>query len=123
MEQEADFKEVGTQFIVTFKRKHFEEVEEGDREKVGEKVGEKGVERKIEGWSERWYERWSELNENQRKILISIKNKPSISKTELAGKIGINPSAIQKNLGTLKKKGFLKRVGPARGGHWEVVEE
>jgi ATP-dependent DNA helicase RecG len=45
MKQDADFKEIGTQFIVTFKRKHFEEGEE--------KVGEKRVER----WSERWSEK------------------------------------------------------------------
>lgn len=109
-EPDADFKEVGTQFIITFKRKYLE-----DEEGVGEK--------EVEKWSERWSERWSELTENQRKILISIKNKPSISKTELAGKIGINPSAVQKNLGTLKKKGFLRRVGSARGGHWEVLEK
>ena len=83
----------------------------------------KGVEREVEKEVEGWSERLSELNENQRKILNSIKNKPSISKTELAGKIGINPSAIQKNLGTLKKKGFLRRVGPARGGHWEILEK
>ncbi|MCQ1535567.1 winged helix-turn-helix transcriptional regulator [Methanosarcina sp. KYL-1] len=111
MEQDADFKEIGTQFIVTFKRKYFEESEE----KVEEK--------KVEGWSERWSERWSEINESQRKILILVQNNPAIAKTELADKLGINPSAVQKNLNTLKKKGFLKRVGPARGGHWQIIEE
>jgi len=107
MEPDADFKEVGTQFIVTFKRRHCEE----SKEKVEEK------------WSERWSERWSEINESQRSILVLVQTNPSISKTELAEKIGINPSAVQKNLSTLKKKGFLRRVGPARGGHWEVIEE
>ncbi len=107
MEHDADFKEVGTQFIVTFKRRYFEE----SKEKVEEK------------WSERWSERWSEINESQRSILFLVQTNPSISKTELAEKIGINPSAVQKNLSTLKKKGFLRRVGPARGGHWEIIEE
>ncbi|MDD3042334.1 MAG: winged helix-turn-helix transcriptional regulator [Methanosarcinaceae archaeon] len=74
------------------------------------------------GGKERWSERWSEINESQSKILFLVQNHPAISKTELANQLGINPSVVQKNLNTLKKKGFLKRVGPARGGHWEIIE-
>ena len=37
--------------------------------------------------------------------------------------IGIRISSIDKNIQTLKKKGFLRRVGSARGGHWEVLEK
>jgi len=25
-------------------------------------------------------------------------------------------------LASLKEKGILKRIGPAKGGHWEIVE-
>ena len=46
MEQDADFKEVGTQFIVTFKRKHFEEGEEKAGER-GRKGGRKGGRRVV----------------------------------------------------------------------------
>ncbi|HIH75263.1 MAG TPA: MarR family transcriptional regulator [Methanosarcina sp.] len=84
---------------------------------------EKYFEESKEKVEEKWSERWSEINENQRSILFLVQTTPSISKTELAEKIGINPSAVQKNLSTLKKKGLLRRVGSARGGHWEVIEQ
>ena len=35
---------------------------------------------------------------------------------------GIRTTAIDKNIVQLKKKGLLKRVGPPKGGHWEVVK-
>lgn len=106
-EPETDFKEVGAQFIVTFSRKHID------------KVSEKAAER----WSDRWSDRWSEITENQRKIVNLIQKNPSISRKEISDKLKINQSAIQKHLETLKKKGFLKRVGSARGGYWELIEE
>ena len=28
---------------------------------------------------------------------------------------------VKEYLEKLKKKGFLKRIGPAKGGHWEVI--
>jgi len=54
--------------------------------------------------------------------LKTIINNPNISRKELSNSIGINQSAIQKHLDTLKKKGLLKRIGPDKGGHWEVSE-
>ena len=60
------------------------------------------------------------LVENQKKILTFIEENPKISKRELSEKIGISTTAIDKNITTLKKKKIIKRVGPAKGGHWEV---
>jgi ATP-dependent DNA helicase RecG len=102
-EPDTDFREVGTQFIVTFRRKHIEKM------------------RKRE--AERWSERWSEINENQRRILNLIRENPAISRKEISDNLKINQSAIQKHLETLKKKGILKRVSSARGGYWQLIEE
>jgi ATP-dependent DNA helicase RecG len=30
--------------------------------------------------------------------------------------------AVKKHLRNLKQQGFLKRIGPDKGGHWEVVD-
>jgi len=30
---------------------------------------------------------------------------------------------IDKNIETLKKKGLIERVGPEKGGHWEVIRK
>lgn len=55
-------------------------------------------------------------------ILNLISKNPKISREGLSGRIGINPSAVQKHLQKLKKMGLLERIGPAKGGHWEVID-
>lgn len=62
------------------------------------------------------------LVESQRKIVDYMKDNPSIAKKELAEIIGISTTAIDKNIETLKKKGILKRIGPDKGGKWQVTE-
>jgi len=61
------------------------------------------------------------LVESQKKILELAKQNPRISKAELANKIGISTTAIDKNIETLKQKGLIKRIGPDKGGHWEIT--
>ncbi len=56
-------------------------------------------------------------------ILHLIKNDSSISKKEMSETIGIRPSSIDKNIATLKDKRYLRRVGPAKGGHWELIRK
>ena len=51
-----------------------------------------------------------------------IKANPRISKRELSDKVGISTTAIDKNINKLKDKGLLKRIGPDKGGHWEVIK-
>jgi len=72
----------------------------------------------------RWSEKWSEigLTKRQIEILILIKENPKISRRDLSEKLSINPSAVQKHLKKLKEKRVLRRIGPDRGGYWEVVE-
>ena len=63
------------------------------------------------------------LTDNQKMILELIQNNSSISKKEMSETIGIRPSSIDKNIVTLKEKGYLKRLGPAKGGHWEIINK
>ena len=79
--------------------------------KEGKDGSEQLVERLVEG-----------LAENQKMILELIKRESSISKKAMAQAIGISTTAIDKNLTKLKQKGILRRVGPDKGGHWEVVQ-
>ena len=118
------FKEVGKHFIVVFKRKEYEEGSVETVKKTRDKTRDKSLD---DGWYEKryekWYERWSEgLVENQKKILELIMENPYISKKEMAERIGISTTAIDKNIRTLKKKGLLRRIDPAKGGHWEIIE-
>ena len=61
------------------------------------------------------------LVENQILMLYRMKENPHVSKREMAESVGISTTAIDKNIVALKKKGLLRRIGPARGGHWAVV--
>ena len=56
------------------------------------------------------------------KILEEIKKNPSISRDELAEKCGLTSDGIKYNIRKLREKGIIKRVGPDKGGHWEVIE-
>lgn len=54
------------------------------------------------------------------KILQLLKEKPDLSMAELAVLIGKSVSAIERASAKLVKAGELRRIGPAKGGHWEV---
>lgn len=56
------------------------------------------------------------------KILGLIKAKPTISAAEIAQEIGITSRAVEKQIDTLKKAGMIRRIGPAKGGLWEVIK-
>ncbi|MCK5676157.1 MAG: winged helix-turn-helix transcriptional regulator [Verrucomicrobia bacterium] len=56
------------------------------------------------------------------KILRLMRESPSMSAAEVAKAVGISPRAVEKQIASLKGKGQLRRVGPAKGGHWEVVD-
>ncbi|UCE74009.1 MAG: winged helix-turn-helix domain-containing protein [Methanomassiliicoccales archaeon] len=62
------------------------------------------------------------LGENQKRILQLMKADPHITIPKLAEKIGISTTSVENNITKLKKKGLLRRVGPAKGGHWEIIE-
>ncbi|MBU1993426.1 putative DNA binding domain-containing protein [bacterium] len=71
-------------------------------EKVGEKVGEK-------------------FTENQSNIIEQISINPKISAKQLSEIVGISSRKIEENIKKLKEFGVLKRVGGAKGGHWEII--
>jgi ATP-dependent DNA helicase RecG len=54
------------------------------------------------------------------KIIALIKLNPVITTSELAAKTGLSIDGINWNLRKLKKEGALKRIGPDKGGHWNV---
>jgi len=96
------------------------EVEKSDREVEGEVEGE--VE-KTNREVEKQKREVEKLTEHQKMILNLINNNPSVSKKEMSETIGIRASSIDKNITTLKDKSYLRRVGPAKGGHWEIIKE
>lgn len=63
------------------------------------------------------------LVENQKKIIILIKNKPTVTIQELSQSLGISTSAIDKNLKKLKEKNIIRRVGNKKNGGWVIVSK
>ena len=62
------------------------------------------------------------MGETERNILRLIHRNKRVSIREMAREVGISTTAIDKNLTKLKKKGILHRIGPDKGGRWEVVQ-
>jgi len=62
------------------------------------------------------------LTNNQISIVKLIIENKYISKREISNKIGISSTAVDKNISKLKQEKIIIRVGPAKGGHWEVIE-
>jgi ATP-dependent DNA helicase RecG len=40
----------------------------------------------------------------------------------MALKTGLSIRGVEYNLNKLKEEGLIKRIGPAKGGHWEVSD-
>ena len=95
-EPETKFEEVGILFIATFIRKPAKQV-------ISEKNG-------------------GTTQKTTQKILELIKANPTISRKALAAQIGIAADGIKYHLTAMQKKRLLKRIGPDRGGHWEVIK-
>lgn len=88
------FKEVGTHFIVVFER----------AEHVPENVPE-------------------HVPENRPgRILRIIKDNPKITLPVLAKRLDVTEKTVKRDIKKLKAKGMLERVGPDKGGRWEVPE-
>lgn len=100
-EPDARFKEVGTHFIVTFRRKGVPaSVAQEGEEKTVEETGEKTVE----------------------KIQLLIRQNPRITQQELMRQTGLSRRGVEWNLAKLKAKGLLRRIGADKGGYWEVLK-
>jgi len=57
------------------------------------------------------------------KILNEIINNPHTSRREIAEILKLSQDTVKEYLERLKKKEIIKRVGPAKGGYWEVEEK
>lgn len=37
--------------------------------------------------------------------------------------IGIDRSNVWRNMKMMQQQGIIRRVGPDKGGHWEIIEQ
>jgi len=55
------------------------------------------------------------------KIIHALDLNHTMTIAELAKTLGLSTRSIERNLQKLQNEGRLRRIGPARGGYWEVV--
>jgi len=55
------------------------------------------------------------------KILDAIKRDPRVTREQLAEEIRISADGVKYHLRQMQERGLIRRVGPDKGGHWEVV--
>ncbi|MFW5641038.1 MAG: RNA-binding domain-containing protein [Thermodesulfobacteriota bacterium] len=60
------------------------------------------------------------LTDNQADILQNVVQNKYITQQELAERIRITPKNIRNNMEKLKSKGLIRRVGPKKGGYWQI---
>jgi predicted HTH transcriptional regulator len=60
---------------------------------------------------------------SREKNINIIRNNPTVTQLELSNMLRISPKAIEKHIKNLREDGIIRRVGPDKGGHWEVTDD
>ena len=61
-------------------------------------------------------------NTDIQKILEYLKQKPTATQKEMAEYFNITRRTVERNMNILKEKGYIKRVGNNRSGHWKILK-
>ncbi|MCX5791841.1 MAG: winged helix-turn-helix transcriptional regulator [Elusimicrobia bacterium] len=56
------------------------------------------------------------------KIIALIRENPSVTQVMLEKKSGLTRRGVEWNLKMFKATGVIRRIGPDKGGHWEVLK-
>ncbi len=101
----VEFKRLKTGFVVVFYRPKWEEGE--------------GLGRNQSGKSKVKSNEKSKVKSNE-KVVSLIAENPTITAQEIAESLGLSLAGIEKIIRTLKQQERLRRIGPDKGGHWEI---
>ncbi len=63
-----------------------------------------------------------ESQKTSQKIIELMQKDPMITIADLALHIGVTERAIKMQIGKMKTQGRIQRIGPDKGGHWQVAE-
>ena len=56
------------------------------------------------------------------RLLLVLKDTQEISLPKMAEAIGLSVAGVRKVLDKLRAAGRIRRIGPDKGGRWEVVK-
>ncbi|MCG2752611.1 MAG: putative DNA binding domain-containing protein [Desulfobacteraceae bacterium] len=98
-EPDVEFKEIARLFMASFGRASFlEQTEEGATQEQPE----------------------TSQETSQEKIITSLRAEPDISSKLLAQRLNMSQNGVKYHLSKLKAAGRISRLGPTKGGRWEV---
>ena len=63
------------------------------------------------------------VGETVGKILDAIRNNPKVTQSQLAKITGLTVRGVEWNMKKLQETKVIKRVGPNKGGHWEIIAQ
>lgn len=63
------------------------------------------------------------LNKNQLKIVDLMCNNPNITISEMAKILNITVDGVKYNLRKLTQNNIIERIGPDKGGYWNVKNQ
>ena len=61
------------------------------------------------------------VQKSVQKIISLIKADPQITTQAIADQLGINRSGVARHIKRLQELGVVRRVGPDKGGYWEII--
>lgn len=99
-------------FGISFKRPDLQEMSIEQRIKEYRKVTERVTERVIE-----------KVTEKERLIIKLIDESNNITIQDISERIKTSRKTVNVYLKQLKEKGLIKRIGPDKGGHWEIIKK
>ena len=56
------------------------------------------------------------------RLLLVLKDDQTMSLPKMAEAIGLSVAGVRKVLDRLRASGRIRRIGPDKGGHWEVID-
>lgn len=94
----------------------------GSPKNTGRATQERSV-KSLQEWGEKWGEKWGAgMAAKRLKIVLAMLRNPRITTPELADMLDMGTTGVEKHLRLLRDCGCIKHVGPAKGGHGEVLK-
>lgn len=79
------------------------------------------LEKEHQGQMDLLYKKFGEkFGESSEKIILMILHDKTVTTAEMAEIIKISARAVEKQLAKLKKEGIVERIGPNKGGSWNI---
>jgi len=75
-----------------------------------------------EDFTEDFTDNFTENESRLNKILMCISNNKRVTTTELANVFNVSKRTILSDMALLKDKSIIRRIGLAKGGHWEIIK-